>query len=104
MREDQYRFLSLLGQPPVRLTVEEVACLLNCTEDDVTLLMKARLLKPLGQPAQNGTKLFSKREVLALAADDKWLHKVTLAISGHWQGKNARRKKPAPEPTPPAAA
>jgi hypothetical protein len=104
MREDQYRFLSLLGQPQVRLTAQEVAFVLNCTEEDVTRLMKAKLLKPLGQPAQNGTKLFSKREVLGLAEDDKWLHKVTLAISGHWQGKNARRKKPAPEPTPPAAA
>lgn len=104
MREEQHRFLSLLGQPPVRLTAPEVAFVLNCTEEDVTLLMKARLLKPLGQPAQNGTKLFSRRELLGLAEDDKWLHKVTLAISGHWQGKNARRRKPAPEPTPPAAA
>jgi hypothetical protein len=76
MREEQHRFLSLLGQPPVRLTAPEVAFVLNCTEEDVTLLMKARLLKPLGQPAQNGTKLFSRRELLALAEDDKWLHKV----------------------------
>lgn len=102
MNDEQHRFLSLLGRPPARLTVEQVACLLNCTEDDVTLLMWARLLKPLGQPAQNGTKLFSRRELLALAEDDKWLHKATLAISGHWKAKNARKKKPDATPAAPA--
>jgi len=34
MREDQHRFLTLLGQLPARLTAEQAAWVLNCQAHD----------------------------------------------------------------------
>lgn len=92
MRDDQHRFLSLLGQLPARLTAEQAAWVLNCQAHDVSVLVAARLLKPLGNPAPNGVKYFATREVLELANDPKWLHRVTVAIYHHWRERNARKK------------
>ena len=50
MRDEQHRFLALLGQLPVRLTVEQVAWVLNCQLHDVPVLVAAKLLKLLGHP------------------------------------------------------
>jgi hypothetical protein len=60
MRDDQHRFLSLLGQLPARLTAEQVAWVLNCQAGDVPILVVARLLKPLGNPAHNSVKYFKR--------------------------------------------
>jgi hypothetical protein len=46
VKEDQYRFLSLLGSLPTRLTVEQAAWVLNCQPHDVPVLIASRLLKP----------------------------------------------------------
>jgi hypothetical protein len=59
MKEDQSRFLSLLGQLPLRLTAEQAGWVLNCQAHDIPALISARLLKPLGNPAQNSTKFFA---------------------------------------------
>jgi hypothetical protein len=45
MRDDQHRFLSVLGQLPARLTAEQIAWVLNCQQHDVPVLVEARLLK-----------------------------------------------------------
>ena len=93
MREDQHIFLSLLGQLPARLTVEQTAWVLNCQAHDVPILVGAKLLKPLGNPPPNGTKFFASREVLELSKDEKWLHRVTVAIYQHWHNRNARKRE-----------
>lgn len=93
MRDDQHKFLSLLGQLPARLNVEQVAWVLNCQAHDVPVLVAARLLKPLGNPPQNGTKFFSTRELQEQAQDDKWLNRMTLVIHQHWHTRNARKKE-----------
>lgn len=92
MREDQQRFLGLLGQLPARLTVEQAAWVLNCQLHDVPILIASRLLKPLGNPAPNGIKFFAAADVLELVKDRNWLVKVTTAINRHWHQQNARRK------------
>ena len=92
MKADQHHFLSLLGRPPTRLGVDEVAWLLNCKPHDVSVLVAARLLPTLGNPPPNGTKYFSTAEVLELAADKAWLEKITKCVCRHWQKKNARKK------------
>ncbi|HEY0550229.1 MAG TPA: hypothetical protein VGF13_11565 [Verrucomicrobiae bacterium] len=92
MREDQQRFLSLLGQLPARLTVEQAAWVLNCQPHDIPVLVAARLLKPLGNPPANGVKYFATADVLELLKERAWLTKVTNAIGQHWQRQNARRK------------
>ena len=93
MRDDQHKLLSLLGQPPARLNVEQVACVLNCQAHDVPVLVAAKLLKPLGIPQQNGTKFFATTEVLESAKDEKWLHRMTMAIYQHWHNRNVRKKE-----------
>jgi len=92
MKEDQHRFLMLLGQLSARLTAEQTAWALNCQPHDVPVLVSARLLKPLGNPAANSIKFFATADVLELAKDRNWLVRATNAISQHWHGKNARKK------------
>ena len=64
MKEETNQFLRLVGQPPARLTADQVAVLLNCQPSDVRILVAARLLKPLGNPLLNSVKYFSVLEVL----------------------------------------
>lgn len=92
MKDEQHRFLSISGQLPARLTVEQVAWLLNCQPHDIAGLVSARLLKPLGNPPANGIKFFSTTEVLEQIKDRSWLTKVTNATIQHWQRRNSRRR------------
>jgi hypothetical protein len=92
MKEEQQRFLSLLGQLPARLTAEQAGWVLNCQPHDIPALISARLLKPLGNPSQNSTKYFATADVLEITKDRAWLVKVTNTICQHWQKQNARKK------------
>ena len=92
MRDDQHRFLALLGRLPARLTAEQVAWVMNCQAHDVPILVSARLLKPLGNPLPNGVKYFATVELLEQMEDRAWLAKVTTTITQHWQNKNQRKK------------
>ena len=96
MRDDQHRFLALLGQLPARLTAEQAAWVLNCQAHDVPVLVVARLLKPLGNPQPNSVKYFATLAVLELAKDYGWLGKMTNAISQHWKQKNHQKAARAP--------
>lgn len=96
MRDDQQRFLMLLGQLPARLTAEQAAWVLNCQAHDVPVLVMARLLKPLGNPTPNSVKYFAAMEVLELAKDRTWLTKVTNAVGQHWKEKNLHKKGRSP--------
>ena len=92
MREDQHRFLTLLGQLPARLTAEQAAWVLNCQAHDIPILVSARLLRPLGNPQANSVKFFATADLLDLVKDRAWLVKVTNAVGHHWRGQNERRK------------
>src|SRR5208283_3555789 len=63
MKDDQHKFLMLLNQLPARLTAEETAWLLNCQVHDIPALVAAKLIKPLGNPPQNGTKYFATADL-----------------------------------------
>ena len=91
MKEDQHQFLSLVGQAPARLTVEQAGWLLGCQPHDVPILVSSRLLKPLGNPPQNAIKFFATADILELLKDKSWLAKMTNTIGQHWQKKNARK-------------
>jgi hypothetical protein len=93
MKEEQHRFLSLLGQVPARLTAEQAAWVLNCQPLDVPILVAARVLNPLGNPPPNSVKFFAASELLELVEDRAWLAKVTNALNQHWQRKNAAKKE-----------
>lgn len=92
MRDDQHRFLTLLGQLPARLTAEQAAWVLNCQPHDVPVLVGARLLKPLGNPPANGIKFFATADVQELAQDKNWLVRMTVAINQHWHKQNAAKR------------
>ena len=92
MSEDEYKFFTV-RRLPVRLTVEEVAWLLRCQTHDVQGLVRARLLKPLGNPPANGKKMYRTKDILELADDPSWLNKITNAIHKRWRDDNSDRKK-----------
>jgi hypothetical protein len=94
MNDAHLNFLALLRQPPVRLTVEQTAWILNCQAHDIPVLVVAKLLKPLGNPPPNATKVFATSDVLEKSQDPVWLAKVTNAIHQHWRVKNGKKTKP----------
>lgn len=76
---------------PARLLAAQVAKLLNCTVEDVALLVTAGKLRALGKPRPNAVKFFSTVELIALLADPDWLDEATKTIGNFWKRKNARR-------------
>ena len=92
MKDEQQRFLALVGQLPARLNAEQAAWVLNCQAHDVPALVSAKLLKPLGNPAPNSVKYFATSEVLEVSKDRAWLARLTTTISQYWQRKNAKKK------------
>src|SRR6185436_2241881 len=97
MSDDEFRFLSI-RHLPARLTVEETAWLLRCQPHDIQGLVRARLLKPLGNPPANGKKLYWTKDVLALAGDETWLNRMTNTIHTQWRQNNTARKGSSPGP------
>jgi hypothetical protein len=76
---------------PARLLAGQVARLVNCTVDDVALLVSAGKLRPLGRPKPNGVKFFSAVELFTLLAEREWLDEATKTIGQFWRRKNAKR-------------
>jgi hypothetical protein len=62
-----------------------------------SILVAARLIKPLGNPPQNGSKYFASVDIVELARDRTWLAKMSNAITQHWHRQNARRRVPSGE-------
>ena len=98
MRDDQHKFLLLLGQLPARLTAEQAAWVLNCQPHDLPALVAAKLLKPLGNPPANGIKFFATADLLEQIKDRNWLVRVSATIYQHWHAKNARQKNSGGHP------
>lgn len=100
MKDDAFRLLNV-RRLPGRLTAEETAVLLGFRDHDIPVLLAAKLLKPLGQPAANSVRFFASADVQARAADPAWLARSTQTLYRHWQGKNARKKTPPADGEPP---
>lgn len=81
-----------------RVDVNRAARILGVQEHDIPTLVRARLLKPLGNPVPCAPKYFATCELVKLANDAVWLDKVTRAISVFWKQKNARRSSPRRSP------
>lgn len=75
---------------PARLNSSETALLLGVHDHDIAPLVAARLLHPLGKPAQNAPKYYAAGDVLMRADDREWLSDATKALARHWQAKNSR--------------
>ena len=83
-------FLCLVHLPG-RLCAWQAAALLGMEEQHIPILIKARLLKPLGNPPANSAKFFARDYILALGCDDKWLTKASDALVAHWARRNAKK-------------
>ena len=78
---------------PARLDTQQAAQLLGFMEHDIPILIRAKLLKPLGSPAKpNCAKYFCASELENLARDRAWLDRASKAAIEHWRLKNERRR------------
>ncbi len=93
MKEEQHQFLALVGQPPAPLAVEAGGLAARLPGSRRPVLVAAKLLKPLGNPPQNGIKFFATAELVESMKERNWLTRVTVAINQHWHQKNVRCKR-----------
>ena len=84
--------IMMAGRLPGRLDSQQCSKLLGCSEDDLAILNRVGLLKPLGRPSLWSQKWYSSAEILALANNRKWLDKATAAVNGKWRAKNKAAK------------
>ena len=77
--------VQILNTPrlPARLEVRQVAQLLGFAEHDIPILVRDKLLTPLGKPALNSHKYFCAADIEGLARDKAWLDKATKSVSKH---------------------
>lgn len=78
----------LHSHPPARLEASEAAELLGFHADDMTILVREKLIAPLGQPVNNATKYFALADVEALGRCQERLSAATKAIYGRNRGKS----------------
>ena len=91
MSPEQIEFLNQRHLPH-RLTAQETGWLLGFSVYDITVLTARRMLKPVGQPAQNSTKYYSTAQIQRLWGNFKWMDRATALLNRHWKEKNAKRK------------
>jgi hypothetical protein len=77
---------------PARLAVNQAAEILGFLPHEISVLMRAGLLKPLGRPAANGHKFFCATEVAELSQNRDWLDKATRTVTKRWQERNRKRQ------------
>src|SRR5206468_5947951 len=77
---------------PARLNTSEASILLGIQEHDISALIAAKLLLPLGRPAANAPKYFAAVEIVERASNSGWLAEATKALAKHWQRKNQRKQ------------
>ena len=70
---------------------------LNCSTEDVAILVGAGKMRAMGKPRLNAVKFFSSIELIALLSDRDWLDEVTKTFGQYWQRKNARRRQVNPD-------
>ena len=88
-----------LSTLPARLTPEQVASILGFKTHDIPILIRAKLLSPLGKPAQAAVKHFAKVTILELVGNVRWLTRAEKAIQDYWRSNNGKRRKHPPEET-----
>jgi len=76
---------------PGRLTPEQVAMCLGFEQSNISILVRAKLLKPLGHPPANGNKFFASCEIERLRIDVDWLSRASDALVRHWKKKNSAK-------------
>lgn len=78
---------------PACLNCEQAAVVLGGKAEHIPILVEGKLLSPLGEPPQNGIKLFAAVDILEKAKDLRWLDKANKYLTRHWQNKNAKARE-----------
>lgn len=78
---------------PGRLDVVQAAVLLGFLPHEIPVLVRAGLLKPLGNVAANAHKYFASVEIERAAQDPAWLDKATRALGKYICRKNHKGEK-----------
>lgn len=87
MEQEPRPFKSFVGLP-ARLNAEQAAAILGFQPHDMSVLIAAGLLKPLGKPVQNSVKYFATADLEGLRQDVRWLGRATDAVQARWRRKN----------------
>jgi hypothetical protein len=90
---DEQRIFLNLNRLPAALTEAQTAALLGFKRHQIPLLAALGFLRPLGNPAPNGEKLYARVQVLKHGENAEWLSRAKAAVSQHWRMKNARKTK-----------
>ena len=90
MNDERQEFLNMKTYP-ARLNMQEAAWYLGFASHDMPIMIRAGLLKPLGNPPTNGVKYFATTTLTTFYADPKWLARASDAVVKYWRAKNARR-------------
>ena len=90
MNPERRDFLNLHTKPG-RFTSEEAAWFLGFHPHEIPMLMGAKLLRPLGRPAENGCKYFGIVDLEKLKQDSTWQAKASDAIVKYWKDRNLQR-------------
>jgi len=93
---DRVQFLNL-SRLPGRLTVQESAWLLGFKPHDIPVLVRHRLLQPLGAPAKNGEKHFPAAQLERLSMDFGWMDLATATLSDYWKWRNEGKSIQKPQ-------
>jgi hypothetical protein len=78
---------------PARLDAAQAAWFLGFEPQEISMLIAAGVLKPLGHPARNSTKFFATESLEHFRRDEKWLARASDAIASYWRERNARKQK-----------
>jgi hypothetical protein len=76
-----------------RIPATAAGFMLGFDDDEISVLVTRKILKPLGKPVPNATKYFARCYIESLMDDAEWLSKATQAIYDYHKDKNARTKK-----------
>jgi hypothetical protein len=91
MCEETFKLLNL-RRLPARLTAEQAAPLLGVMPYDLPVLVKAKLIKPLGGPRQQAVKYYSAVEIEQLSRDVAGLNRITKALYARSDKQNDQRR------------
>ena len=84
-------------RPPARLNADQTADLLGFEKDDLSLLARAGLLAPLGNPTANAVKYYATVDVAAFSEDRDRLDQATAIIYARNRSKFEAQKIRSPE-------
>jgi hypothetical protein len=90
MNPERKDFLNLHSKPG-KFSAEEAGWYLGFTTHEIPMLTAAGLLKPLGEPAENGCKFFAASDLDKLKQDAAWLAKACNTVVKYWKNRNLQR-------------